>query len=196
MLKEQISCERISIYSIKIFYKDVYTHTHTCCHVSIVLKIYLFNHCEKHNLDANRRVSSNLSLSNGQNRVEESSRTKKSLLHVYFDFPSLLLHYSISHFIIILSLFLSLKRISRTTGFADSRGCHRADAIRRKKHVSWPRAREEEETKRKIRECRIYAKYRMNDRATFFLKDNGNAQVLSFVMYCFVRPTLSRIFHS
>lgn len=77
--------------NINISYKNilqrcVHTYTHTCCRVSIVLKIYLFNHCQKHNLDADRCVSSHLSLSNGQNRVEESSRTKKALLYV-FRFP-------------------------------------------------------------------------------------------------------------
>lgn len=81
-------CEKISIHithtRIFILERSVMRYTR----VSIVSKIYLFNHCQKHNLNVDRRVSSHLPLSNGQNRVEESSRTK-ALLYVHFDFPSL-----------------------------------------------------------------------------------------------------------
>jgi len=66
-------------------------------HVSIVSKIYLFNHCQKHNLNAGRRVPAHPPLSDGQNRLEESSRTKDAaLLYTQrFDFPPSL-SYSLS----------------------------------------------------------------------------------------------------
>lgn len=52
-------------------------------------------------------------------------------------------------------------------------------------------ARERSDEK-KNKKARIYVKYRMSDRATFFLKHNGNVQVLSFVNIFF---RSSRVFY-
>lgn len=127
-------------------------------------KICLFNHCQKHNLNAGRRVSSYAPLSDGQNRLEESKDDAGSPIHIALRFPSFPPSSHPSYLSLSASRCPSSRTRSRPTGFAGPQ--MRCCVVRNTESSGFdPGKKKERGSKKK----KAYAKYRISDRATFFL---------------------------